>query len=109
MNEEQIMEKAICQFLQGHAHTHLAKVDIAPDIARKSLMMNHLYEDMGFASRTQMGKYLEFHFPSLVETKPKDVLWKKFLYDSIGSVAPACAGCDDSVTCFSCKDEELSA
>ena len=41
--------------------------------------------------------------------KPKDKLWKKYLYDSIGKIAPACATCDDQLTCFTCMVKEMSA
>jgi len=41
--------------------------------------------------------------------KPKDKLWKKFLYDAIGMVAPACVACDDQEHCFTCILAEASA
>ena len=49
------------------------------------------------------------NFPTLAKQKPKEKLWKKFIYDEIGQVAPACADCSDQLTCFSCLVSELSA
>jgi nitrogen fixation protein NifQ len=56
-----------------------------------------------------MGAYMSQHFPQLAQLKPKDKLWKKFLYDSIGKVAPACASCNDQEHCFTCLIAEASA
>jgi nitrogen fixation protein NifQ len=109
MDEYKIMEEEVCSLLQKHASSTHAKEILAPKIAQTSLMMNHLYEDLGFESRTQMGKFMKENFLTLAEIKPKDTLWKKFMYDSIGKVAPACAGCSDAVNCFKCLLEEASA
>ena len=68
-----------------------------------------IYEDLGMKSRTEMGKFMSQHFPTLASLKPKDKLWKKFLYDSIGKIAPACAACDDQITCFACIIKEQIA
>ena len=96
-------------FLRSYADSNHARDVIAPLVAITSLEMNHLYEDLGFKSRTEMGKYMMKHFPKLAEQKPKDKLWKKFLYECIDSVAPACKSCDDQETCFRCILSEASA
>jgi nitrogen fixation protein NifQ len=99
----QQLERKVTDFLRQYAidlHTHR---EIAPHIARVSLMPNHLYEDLGFKNRTEMGRYMKEHFPKLAFKKPDDKLWKKFIYDSIDEVAPACATCSDRVHCFSCR------
>ena len=108
MNLE-IMETEVRDLLQEYAVNWHAKHVLAPWVARESLKMNHLYEDLGFKSRTQMGKFMKKNFPSLASQKPKDKLWKKFIYDEIGKVAPACATCDDQATCFRCIMQEMSA
>jgi nitrogen fixation protein NifQ len=76
---------------------------MAPHIARISLMQNHLYEDLGFHNRIEMGNFMKEHFLRLWEIKPKEKLWKKFIYDSIGEIAPACASCTHQIDCFTCK------
>jgi nitrogen fixation protein NifQ len=101
------MENAITHLLRGYAINAHAKDVLAPWVAYESLKMNHLYEDLGFKSRTEMGKFMKKNFPVLAMRKPKDKLWKKFLYDEIGEIAPACTTCDDQATCFKCMLEEM--
>ena len=107
--EHEEMCRSVKELLVKHAVNENARVVLAPMVARYSLMMNHLYEDLGFNSRTEMGKFMKENFPTLAVQKPKDKLWKKFLYDSIGAVAPACADCDDQITCFACQVKEVNA
>ncbi|TQV63152.1 MAG: hydrogenase [Sulfurovum sp.] len=97
------LEDKVSLFLAYYAKDSITKEKIAPYIAKRSLLMKHLYEDLGFDSRIQMNRFMLQHFPSLWELKPKDKLWKKFIYDSIGEIAPACASCPDQFTCFRCS------
>ena len=106
MNEAQErieMEKEVTEFLQSFAKNRYSKYVIAPHIAAMSLKQNHLYHDLGFKNRVQMGRYMKCHFPKLAEMKPLDKLWKKFIYDSVGRVAPACFTCKDQNNCFACQ------
>jgi len=96
------LEREVVVFLQGYAKNRYSKYVIAPHIAAMSMKMNHLYEAMGFKNRVQMGKYMKCHFPKLAELRPPDKLWKKFIYDSIDRVAPACFTCKDNSNCFTC-------
>lgn len=108
-NEERVLYEAVTALLAAHAVNGFAENVLAPMVALKSLEMNHLYEDLGFRSRTEMGRFMKRNFPLLAAQKPKEKLWKKFLYDRIGAVAPACATCDDQLTCFSCLMKEIGA
>jgi len=103
----QTMYEEVKALLAAHAADRYAREVVAPMVALKSLEMNHLYEDLGMQSRTEMGKFMMQHFPSLAQNKPKEKLWKKYLYDAIGKIAPACATCDDQVTCFACLVREM--
>ena len=94
------LEKLVCELLQKHAVGFEARDKIASYVAKKSLEINHLYEAMGFETRAIMADYMCQHFPNLAAKKPDDMRWKKFLYDSIGAVAPACEGCPDADDCF---------
>lgn len=107
--DETIMYEDVRRLLATHAINGFAKHILAPHVARVSLEMNHLYEDLGFKSRTQMGKFMKKNFPTLAAQKAKEKLWKKFLYDEIGAVAPACTTCNDQDTCFACILKEMSA
>ncbi|MFA6191279.1 MAG: nitrogen fixation protein NifQ [Sulfurimonas sp.] len=92
-----------------HASNGYAKNVLAVLVAKKSLEMNHLYQDMGFKSRAEMGKFMMNNFLELAKQKPKDKLWKKFLYEQIDAIAPACVSCNDQESCFRCLLSELSA
>ncbi len=109
MSELDTLGREIEGYLKKYAIDDEARYVIAPRIAKKSLEMNHLYQDMGFKNRVEMGQYMARHFPRLAELKPKEKLWKKFLYDAIGKVAPACATCNDQEHCFTCIIAEASA
>jgi nitrogen fixation protein NifQ len=103
MNDLGKLEKKVTAFLQEYARSKESKEMIAPSVARASLLPNHLYEDLGFDNRMQMNRFMIEHFPNLAKMKPKDTLWKKFIYDFVGEVAPACEYCPDQETCFPCK------
>ncbi len=107
--DETLMYDAVRELLAAHAINGHAKYILAPHVAKVSLEMNHLYEDLGFKSRSEMGRFMSKNFPTLAAQKPKEKLWKKFLYDEIGAVAPACATCNDQLTCFTCRVKEMSA
>lgn len=107
MNEREIMENEVTSLLASHAVSEFAAHTVAPLVAKKSLMMNHLYQDLGFKNRAQMGTFMKTYFPVLAASKPQDRLWKKFIYDLVGKVAPACYACNDQAGCFKCKIEEL--
>ncbi len=107
--EHKFMYEDVRKLLASHAVNGFAELVLAPLVARTSLEMNHLYEDLGFKSRSEMGRFMMRNFPTLAKDKPKDKLWKKYLYDCIDAVAPACATCDDQATCFRCLVAELSA
>lgn len=97
------LEQKVTCFLQSYTNSHYAHEHIAPLVAKQSLLENHLYQDLGFDNRIEMHRFMTIHFPLLVIQKPQDILWKKFIYDGIGEVAPACARCQDNIHCFSCK------
>ncbi len=109
MSELETMRLEIENFLKKYAIDDEARYLIAPHVAAVSLEMNHLYQDLGFKNRIEMAQFMKRHFPALADMKPKEKLWKKFLYDSIGRVAPACATCHDQDHCFSCLIAEASA
>jgi nitrogen fixation protein NifQ len=98
-----ILQIKVTNLLQSYAGNENSKNEVAPYLAKVSLEMNHLYEDLGFKNRIEMGRYMKEHFPKLSEIKPANTLWKKYIYDLIGETAPACADCNDQDTCFACR------
>ncbi len=109
MSELEIMEKEIAALLHHYGVNAYAQTILGKWVAFESLKMDHLYHDLGFKSRTEMGKFMKKNYPLLAVKKPKDKLWKKFLYDEIGKIAPACKDCADQISCFSCQVSEMSA
>jgi len=87
----------LCQYAKDETSIPKAKL-----IAQKSILMNHLYEDLGFKNRKEMNSFMKEYFPTLAAKKPADKLWKKFIYDEIGETAPACYECKDQMGCFKC-------
>ena len=47
------MRKNIEKLLIKHANSDFARYNLAQKIAEASIEMNHLYEDLGFKSRTE--------------------------------------------------------
>jgi len=99
----EVLEDKVTTLLQGFAKDEHVKNTVAPHVAKVSLEMNHLYQDLGFKSRVEMGRFMQENFPSLAEQKPADKLWKKFIYEQINETAPACEDCKDQINCFACK------
>jgi nitrogen fixation protein NifQ len=103
MKELDQMKSEILAILQDNANGVHAKETLAPWIAHNAMKMNHLYEDLGLASRNDMAIFMHENFTTLSAQKPSNVRWKKFLFDLIGSVAPACAKCGDISSCHHCE------
>jgi len=102
MSNNESMEIEVLKLLQKNANDDYAKNTLAPWIAKTSLRMGHLYSDLGLISRKEMGRLMSNNFSSLASNKPKEIRWKKFIYDCIGKTAPACATCKDIANCFQC-------
>ncbi|WP_109119566.1 nitrogen fixation protein NifQ [Azospirillum sp. TSO22-1] len=80
---------------------------LAAIVARRSLEANHLWQDMGFANRGELGAMFRRHFPSLVDLNSGDMKWKKFFYRQLCAregfllcKSPHCERCDDYAACF---------
>ena len=69
--------------------------------------MDHLWQDLGLWSRTDLSEMLNTNFPALAEKNINDMKWKKFLYKQLCDQkgvyvcrAPSCDVCDDYDLCF---------
>lgn len=91
---------------------HRARVDadselLCHTIAMAALGDNHLWQDMGLASRKELSALMREHFPALVAKNVGDMKWKKFFYRQLCERAevpicksPHCAACCDHHLCF---------
>jgi nitrogen fixation protein NifQ len=80
---------------------------LAAMVARRCMRPNHLWQDLGFRNRRELGWMMQRHFGPLAERNRADMKWKKFFYRTIcrddGYMlcsAPSCAECDDFDNCF---------
>ena len=92
----------LLKLLQESACNEFAKSALASYIATKAFESGHLYTDMNLGSRIELNKLMTDNYPLLAAKRPADKRWKKFLFDEIGSIAPACYGCKDTGNCFKC-------
>ena len=82
-------------------------------VARRCQRPNHLWQDLGFASRDELSMLMQLHFPRLALKNANDMKWKKFFYRMMCSSegfrlcsVPICAECDDFDACFGPEDGE---
>lgn len=80
---------------------------LADIVARRCMRPNHLWQDLGFRNRRELGWMMMRHFETLAERNRADMKWKKFFYRTICRdegymlcAAPSCSECDDFDHCF---------
>ena len=80
---------------------------LADMVARRCMRPNHLWQDLGFRNRRELGWMMLRHFEALAQRNTADMKWKKFFYRTICRddgymlcAAPSCAECDDFDNCF---------
>lgn len=80
---------------------------LAAMVARRSLRPDHLWQDLGLASRSDLSGLLLRHFHPLASRNVRDMKWKKFFYRQMcedeGIVlckSPVCDTCTDFAICF---------
>lgn len=84
---------------------------MAERIAVATLGDLHLWEDLGLASRAELGALMQRHFPALVQANAAGMRWKKFIHRALCQRAeilicrsPTCAACDEQHVCFGPED-----
>nr|CRH04608.1 NifQ protein involved in the incorporation of molybdenum into nitrogenase [Candidatus Magnetococcus massalia] len=85
----------------------LEKVLIARILAAGCMGQNHLWEDLGLWSRTQLSSMILTNFPALAHKNDRNMKWKRFFYKQLCERegvytcrAPSCAVCGDYSQCF---------
>ncbi|KAF7600407.1 MAG: hydrogenase [Candidatus Dactylopiibacterium carminicum] len=80
---------------------------LAAAIASAAQRDNHLWQDLGLPSRTELNAILRQRFPGLVAANSADMKWKKFFYRQLCERAgvpicksPNCTDCVDHPVCF---------
>lgn len=80
---------------------------LAAMVARRSLKPNHLWQDLGLATRADLSGLLNRHFAPLAAKNLRDMKWKKFFYRQMCEAegmsickSPVCDICPDFTLCY---------
>ena len=81
-------------------------------IATAAMGFNHLWQDLGLASRGELRQLMTDCFPELVQMNQHNMRWKKFFYRQLCLLAsgeincrsPSCDSCWERASCFSPED-----
>ena len=80
---------------------------VADILATACTGADHLWQDLGLASRDELSRLMRVNFPSLAAANTGDMKWKKFLYRQFCAAegiyvcpAPSCGVCKDYAKCF---------
>jgi nitrogen fixation protein NifQ len=92
------------------AHQTTAAPDsrwLAHAVATASMAEQHLWQDLGLPSRTELNALMERRFTALKLKNSGDMKWKKFFYRELCQAAdvmicksPSCGACIDYSVCF---------
>jgi len=80
---------------------------LASILTKRSMQPRHLWQDLGLATRDELGRLMNERFPKLAERNVDHMKWKKFFYRSLCEMegfvlcaAPSCRECGDFHDCF---------
>ncbi len=80
-------------------------------IVAGSLGNDHLWQDLGLWSRSQLSAMLHYNFPELAAKNVKDMKWKKFIYKQLCEAeglylcrVPSCEVCADYPKCYGSEE-----
>ena len=112
LSELLAMREQECQELE-HWLTGYQQPDAAPMariIAVASMGFNHLWQDLGLASRQSLRELMQCCFPELVAMNSQNMRWKKFFYRQQCALggnyvcrAPSCDECVERASCFAAE------
>ncbi|ESY94895.1 nitrogen fixation protein NifQ [Mesorhizobium sp. M0510] len=82
-------------------------------IARRAMRNDHLWQELGLFNRTELGRLLASHFPTLAAGNTQNMKWKKYFYRKLCEAegfslcsAPSCRECNDVESCFGPEEGE---
>lgn len=109
-DDERCLRELLMRFT---THRTPFEIRLAALVARRAMRPNHLWQDCGLRSRSELSELLHRHFTPLASRNVNNMKWKKFLYRMICRdeefrlcTAPSCAECDDFSMCFSDESGE---
>jgi len=101
-----------CQDVYKLLHSNRASLSdsevwMAKIVAIACQGQDHLWQDLGLWSRSQLSELMLRNFPALALKNDKNMKWKKFLYKQLCITegiytcrAPSCEVCTDYANCF---------
>ncbi|MER9260538.1 nitrogen fixation protein NifQ [Mesorhizobium sp. M0619] len=112
--EPDLEEELLRGLLLAHARPdHKASARFAKIIARRAMRNDHLWQDLGLFSRSDLGRLLASHFPTLAAGNTQNMKWKKYFYRKLCEAegfslcsAPNCLECNDVESCFGPEEGE---
>lgn len=101
-------KEALAGLLRNFANPEVAQIEeIISMLVAACLGSDHLWQDLGLWSRSDLSRMLKHNFPALVKKNVHDMKWKKFLYKQLCEAegihlcrAPSCDVCVDYKGCF---------
>ena len=102
----------VLKLLQDNrAHSCDSENAMAMMVSQACQGQDHLWQDMGLWSRTQLSALMLRNFPSLAQCNTQNMKWKKFIYKQLCNAegiytcrAPSCEVCVDYDACFGPED-----
>lgn len=93
--------------LENRACESPTELLIANILATACAGHDHLWQDLGLASRDELSRLMWVNFPTLARANSGDMKWKKFLYRELCQregiyvcTSPSCEACCDFSVCF---------
>ncbi|MCX7098782.1 MAG: nitrogen fixation protein NifQ [Methylococcales bacterium] len=98
----------LVNLLTQHCRPDMPEMDwMIAIIVAGCLGSDHLWQDLGLWSRSQLTAMLQYNFPTLAAKNDQDMKWKKFLYKQLCEAegiylcrAPSCTVCIDYPKCY---------
>jgi nitrogen fixation protein NifQ len=108
MLEKQDLEKYLGYFASPPAPERGWVISL---IVAACLGSDHLWQDMGLFSRSELSALLIHNFPEMAAKNIKDMKWKKFIYKQLCEAeglyvcrSPSCEVCKDYQVCFGAEE-----
>jgi nitrogen fixation protein NifQ len=105
------IDELVRLMLRGKAGDSPSEVWMAHIVAAGCMSADHLWQDLGLWSRSDLTDLMRRNFPTLAAGNVKDMKWKRFLYKQLCEAegiyvcrAPSCEVCADYDACFGPED-----
>lgn len=100
-------DELIALMLMHRAGDDEGEAAMAHIVAAACMANDHLWQDLGLWSRSDLGQLMQHNFPALAAKNDRDMKWKKFLYKQLcvqegiyTCRSPSCEVCADYAACF---------